>query len=347
MSVIVLHMQLGGCASAPKTLQFNMPVKADADQLHVWPKRPEIPRYLYLGDITGESNIDSEGKVAGNLLSRFFSALVGLDQAEEDGIMLQRPQSGMVDDGKIYVTDVGQQAVFVFDEQEGIFSIWDETTRGVPFKSPIGIVAAKGKILVTDSEQGNIFVFNKSGEYLGVMGGAVLKRPTGITYDHISERIFVVDTQEDNIKVFNLAGDLVKIIGSKGDRAGEFNRPTYISYKNNKLYVVDTLNARVQIFSDLGDMIQGIGERGLYIGNFTRPKGIASDSEENIYVVESYYDHLLIYNSKGDFLLAIGGSGQGEGKFSLPAGIWIDNNDRIFIADMLNARVSVFQYLGD
>jgi DNA-binding beta-propeller fold protein YncE len=89
-----------------------------------------------------------------------------------------------------------------------------------------------------------------------------------------------------------------------------------------------------------------VGQRGLYVGNFSRPKGIALDSDGNVYVSESYYDYLLIYNQQGELLMSIGGSGPSAGQFSQPTGIWVDDRDRVFVSDMLNGRISMFQYLG-
>jgi streptogramin lyase len=44
--------------------------------------------------------------------------------------------------------------------------------------------------------------------------------------------------------------------------------------------------------------------------------------------------------------MSIGGSGPSAGQFSQPTGIWVDDRDRVFVSDMLNGRISMFQYLG-
>jgi hypothetical protein len=43
----------------------------------------------------------------------------------------------------------------------------------------------------------------------------------------------------------------------------------------------------------------------------------------------------------------VGEGGIQPGQFSVPAGIAVDNDDRIYVVDQLNARVQVFQYLGE
>ncbi len=344
---LLMLVLLSSCANMPEKLMFSMPMSDISNVNRVWPQLPQTPRFLYIGDLLGESNQVKDSSINRSMLSRFFAVLVGLDYQQDAKIDLLRPQQGVVDsDGRIYVVDRGRQAVFVFDEKKGKFFIWNEAELDLPFKSPVGIAIVEKLIMVTDSEQGKIFVLNKQGQLVKIIGGENLQRPTGIAYDRKGERLFVSDTLADNIKVYDLDGKLLNVIGNRGAAAGEFNRPTFISYRDNKLYVVDSLNARIQIFNQSAKHIKTIGERGLYVGNFSRPKGIAVDSEGNIYVTESYYDYLLIFNPSGELLMSIGGSGSQPGKFSQPTAVWVDNNDRVFVSDMLNARVSIFQYLG-
>jgi sugar lactone lactonase YvrE len=60
-------------------------------------------------------------------------------------------------DGRIYVTDVGNQAVFVFDELAGKLSIWRSADENSSFISPLGITpGALNEILVADAELGRI-----------------------------------------------------------------------------------------------------------------------------------------------------------------------------------------------
>lgn len=335
-----------GCGIATSSYKFQMPVTQDVSNKLVWPMPPEVPRYAFIGNIYGESN-GTETVRSGSLLSRFFAALVGLGQETEPLVDLLRPQQAVTDDsGRIYVADTGRQSVFIFDELKGEFSQWNESSLNVPFLSPVGLAIVNNYVLVTDSEQAQIFRFNLAGEVIDSIGKGVLKRPTGIAYDQENKHIYVADTQDNNIKVFDLEGQLVEVIGHAGVGGGEFNRPTFLAYRNGRLYVADSLNARIQVMNGSDDSFQSFGQRGLYVGNFSRPKGIATDSDGNIYVAESYYDHVLIFNPQGELLMSLGGSGNQPGQFSQPTGIWIDAKDRVFISDMLNGRVSVYQYLG-
>lgn len=315
----------------------------------VWPGPPATPRYRFIGQLTGEKNFATSEQSKPGKGKRFLRWLVGLGQSSTEPRVLIRPQSGMVDasTGRIYVSDQGRQAVFVFDEQVGALMIWEQADRNSSFLSPVGIVKGRsGEILVADAELGRVVRLSNQGEALGSFGEAVLQRPTGMARDPGSQKIYVADSAAHNIKVFDVNGSLLDTLGGPGTGPGAFNAPTHLVFADGKLLVSDTLNTRVQAVSASGQPINQIGRRGLYVGNLTRPKGVATDSAGNVYVVESYYDHLLIFNQDGEFLLPIGGNGAAVGQFYLPAGAWSDERDRIFVADMFNGRVMIFQYLG-
>ena len=336
---------LTACSTAPTRLHFS--IKPSADE-RTWPALPEVPRYRYVGELTGESNFSSKETSASGFTS-VLRWLAGMGGERRDPKVLQRPQAVMVDhSGRILVTDVSRQAVFNFDVKRGELSIWEWAQPGVRFIAPIGIVAGQNdEILVADAELARILRFDKDGQYLGEMGENILRRPTGLARDPVRGLIYVADTRAHDIKVFNDEGNLVDTLGKRGVGPGEFNAPTHLSFAGNKLYVSDTLNSRIQVFDASGMLLKLFGERGLYVGNLNRPKGVTADDEGNIYIVESYRDHLLIFNANGDFLLPIGGTGQGVGEFYLPAGICVDQRNRIYVADMFNGRVEVFQYLGE
>ncbi len=336
---------LGGCADTKYLLQYETSAEEK-----VWPPLPDKPRYRYVGQLFGESNltaVDDGG--AGAAIGRFFKALVGLGDEADSMRNLFRPQTGAVDDkGRVIVTDVGRQAVFVFDQAAGEVNVWRAVNEDVNFVSPVGVaVAGNGDILVTDSELRQVIRLDSQGGAKGTFGLEDFERPTGIAIDPQSQRIFVADTGEHNIKVYSDAGKLVQVIGKVGTGPLEFNAPTHLSFVNKRLYVTDTFNARVQILDSEGKFLRSVGSRGLYVGNLVRPKGVTADSEGNIYIIESFHDYLLVYDQDGRFLLPIGGTGAEVGKFYLPAGVWTDHQDRIYVADMYNRRVVVFQYLRD
>ena len=337
---------MAGCAQPHLVMDLTNP--GNGATAKVWPDPPNPPHYRYVGELTGEENFRAEhGNAAGKVVNA-FKWLIGLGDNSSHPVVLQRPQSGVVDaEGRIYVTDSNRQGVYVFDNIAGQLEVWDMARLGERFETPIGIaLGTNGEILVADATLHSVFRLDKNGNPAGEFGRDVLKWPTGLARDAKRGIIYVADTHAHDIKVFNDDGKLLRVVGKRGEGDGEFNFPTHLAFAGDKLYVTDTLNSRIQVFDADDRMIQKFGKLGLYVGNLVRPKGVAVDSTENIYVIESLYDNLLVYDSQGRFLMNVGGTGKKAGEFYLPNGVWTDSHDQIYVADMYNGRITVLQYLG-
>jgi DNA-binding beta-propeller fold protein YncE len=350
-ALLSLALLVGGCASTEEKAEFRLGLDASAATRRLmWPPESagEVPRYFYVGELTGENNFVKPAAETGALKSaivRLFDILAG----ETPPLLLDRPQSGVVDEsGRILVTDMGRAGVFVFDEAQGRLAVWDKAAGATPFIAPVGIaIGPAGDVFVADPELSLVAHLDRDGKTLAPIGKGQLQRPTGLAFEADSRRLFVSDTRAHQVKVFDPEGTLLSTVGEPGEEPGQFKYPTFIAVAHGKLYVSDTLNARVQVISTAtGRYLGSVGNRGLFVGNLVRPKGVAADSEDNVYVIESYFDYMLVYNRRGKFLMPIGGVGGGPGNFHLPAGIWVDARNRVFVADMLNRRVAVFQFLG-
>jgi DNA-binding beta-propeller fold protein YncE len=339
---------LAGCASDPLVMELRQS-STGGSTLFPPPQTQEVPRYRYLGDLTGAQNFKPKDGGSRSAGRSFLAWLVGLDQAGDRPVVLQRPQTGMVDRaGRVLVTDVSRNAIFVFDEAGGKLDVWERAAPGLPFEAPIGIAQGVGdEILVADAEIGRVFRLGPDGTPRGEFGKGQLERPTGVVRDAARGRIYVADTHAHDIKVFDDGGALVATWGRRGEGPGELNFPIHLAWSEDTLLVSDAMNARVQGFDLEGKPVLRVGQRGLYIGNMVRPKGVASDDEGNLYVVESMHDTLLVFDRKGQLLMSIGSTDQtAAGRFYLPAGVWVDSRNRVFVADMFNGRVAVFQFLG-
>lgn len=348
MALVVALMT--GCAASTERGVLNFGITSPEAKRMTWPpaKDAEVPRYVFAGELTGEENFRApQEKKTGK--GAFLQWLAGLFDFGETPVILQRPQSGVVDaDGRIFVTDTSRQAVFVFDPQEGRLIVWEEAAAATHFVAPAGIaLGMAGEVYIADSERGFVARLNRKGDGVGIIGRGELRHPVGLAFDAATQRLYVADTHDHDIKVFDADGRLLRTLGRRGEKPGEFNYPTYLALAKGELYVTDTMNARVQVFEvETGEPKRIIGERGINVGNLVRPKGVAVDDEGNVYIIESYYDRLLVFNKRGEFLMPIGGMGNGVGNFYLPSGVWVDAHNRVFVADMFNGRVELFQFLG-
>lgn len=348
----LIALTLTACAGTGErpTLQFGAQMPPGA-RGSVFPAQQaeEVPRYVYVGELTGEENFvwpEPKRDTIGGFF-RWLAGIVGGDSVPEG---LQRPQALVIDEaGRLLITDISRQAVVVFDRTAGQMLVWDKAVGYQGFVAPVGIALGDQQdIFVADAELAIVVRLDKDGNTLGTFGRNVLQRPTGVAWDKKRKRLYVADTHGHDIKVFDAQGSYVGHLGERGDQSGEFNFPTFVAVQGDELYVSDTMNARIQVIgAEHGEFRRSIGTRGMYVGNLVRPKGVALDGEGNVYVVESYHDHLLVFNRKGQFLMAIGGgSGQGIGQYYLPSGVLVDGGNRVYLADTFNGRIVVYQFLG-
>lgn len=350
LAVPIVALALAGCASqgVRGELHLGMEEAPEGKRL-LWPQPPEVPRYLYVGTLTGEQNFRPKAQQASRGVAAVLRWLAGIGTDDRKPVVLQRPAAVIGDEqGRVYVSDMSRQAIFVFDETAGELLQWERADGLLNFVAPAGLaLGPDGGLLVADAELAVVARLDRAGNPVGVIGRGQLLRPTGVARDAGRGRIYVADTYAHAIKVFDDDGRLLEVIGARGAGAGQFNYPTYIAFAGDALYVTDTMNSRVVVLARSGgEPVRRIGTRGLYLGELVRPKGVGVDGEGNVYVVESYYDTLLVYSSEGDFLLPIGGTGTATGRFYLPAGVWVDARNRVYVADMFNGRVVLFQFLG-
>ena len=258
---------LAGCGGTrgPAVLHFGMEDAPEGRRI-LFPQPPEVPRFMYAGQLVGESNFRVPGAEQRGAFERFWRALIGLDAAEARPTVLQRPVAGSVDEsGRIYVTDASRQAVFVFDEKVGELLVWEKARGLTPFASPVGVAPGPdGGIFVADAELGFVAQLDRSGNPVREIGSTLLKRPAGIARDAEQKLLYVADTHAHDVKVFDEQGRLVQLIGRRGEGNGEFNFPTHVAFARGELYVTDTMNSRIQVFNAGGELLERkFGERVL------------------------------------------------------------------------------------
>ena len=159
-------------------------------------------------------------------------------------------------DGKLYVPDVGNHRVNVFDlSGKALFQFGSRGTAPGQLNNP---EAAKfdsaGRLFVSDLRNDRIQVFDALGRHLAIIGGpgtgpGQFKSPAGIAFDR-DDNLYVTEIGNDRVQVFDKTGKFIAMFGAKGTRNGEFaNLHGIIVDKSTGLvYVADTGNNRIQVF---------------------------------------------------------------------------------------------------
>ena len=109
LRALALAALLAGCATPiPKVMVLESDSEGAAKRAPiVWPAPPQVPRYVWAGQLLGEVNFKAVEKKQFDALDT-FRWLVGLVLGDDKPVMLHRPQTGVVDAaGRTYVTDAG------------------------------------------------------------------------------------------------------------------------------------------------------------------------------------------------------------------------------------------------
>lgn len=309
----------------------------------VWPPPPLPARIQFVRTLTSERDLNADTTFTENLAAFLTGEKLPSGRiAEPAGLAVSE------DGDRLYVSDLMQQAVFLFDFRNKKFTKFGDV--GVP--SGIALDAQEN-LYVVDTGGRKVGVFARDGKQVNAFSDPELDHPNGIAIDKARGRMYVVDTgsraaREQNVKVYDLKGKRVGAIGSApGGDLGQFSYPTYVTVDaQGFVYVSDTLNSRVQKFDADGKFVTTFGQLGTNWGEFDKPKGVAVDSFGNLYVADSGWSNVQIFNPKGQVLLFFGGRGPVPGMLKNPLAVAIDRNNRIYVGDYLNHRIGVYELVN-
>ncbi len=305
----------------------------------VWPPPPADPRIRFTAWYFNEFDLGAKKRTT------FLDRLAG---KAKDVLWLKQPIAVAVDDkGAIFVADAAAGLVGMdpVNHRMWFFSKLSPSALG----TATGVAVDSKFVYVTDSAQDQVVVFDKAGHRTMAIGAADgIKHPVGIAVDEAKDLVVVVNAGNDQVLLFNRGLKLQKKVGSRGDKPGQFNHPTYCAMLPGTGFVVtDTANFRVQTFNYEGRFLSTFGHEGTYSGSFALPKGIAVDPDGHIYVVDAKFANFQLFRPDGQVLMFVGAGGNAPGFFQAPCGIAIGKDGSIYVADSVNARVQRFQYLPE
>ena len=310
----------------------------------VWPLPPDQARVRWDSMIRGAFDVEPMKKA--NWLDR----VAGI-QKRDFKPSLMKPYGIATDSkGRIYVSDSGQQIVFVFDREHHKVDFLGSTMQ-VHLRVPLGIaIDGKDRIWVADAIGQHVFAFDTDGNLLMAVGKMEeMNNPTAVAVDDKRHRLYVTDSKNHCVLVYDSeTGLLITKFGQRGTGPGEFNFPTNLALSSDgKIYVADTMNFRVQIFDPEYKFVDSFGQQGQRWGQFSKVKGIALDDHDNVYVVDSDFCNVQVFDQNKRLLLFFAGFGKGPGGFWLPAGMHIDTRtNTLFVADQNNQRIQIFKLVN-
>ncbi len=258
---------------------------------------------------------------------KLFPLVAAWDQAK-----LQEPRGVAIDkEGRVYIADVQEPAIYVFDEQGHLLDHWSDPALQQPFDLAVD---EDGDVYVLDSLAGSVLRFSPDGRLKGKAGESVsLYSPRGLALD-ARGNLYVADTGHNRVVKLSSKGHLLYQFSRAGRQPMEMNQPTDVAVdEEGYLYVVDTLNERVQKWTT----------EGYYAGYWPIPLADTYDSprlalgRDVVYVTDPQGKRVLVYDRDGQPL------GQwGEGRFERPSGIAVDAKGHIYVTDVLTGSVQVF-----
>ncbi len=189
-----------------------MPINCSVDPSNGW---------LYVADA------DRGQIVVFDAAGRYASSFGDAEQA--------RPTDVFVDDARIWVSDLGQRRVRVFDkaslsELEGI----PRTREDGPGRlySPTNVYVRDDRVYVSDFGDFKVKVYSHNGDYLTSVGSygrglGQFARPKGIAVDR-DLNLYVVDASFENVQVFDRDGRLLMFFGGPYEGPGNMWLPAKV-----------------------------------------------------------------------------------------------------------------------
>jgi DNA-binding beta-propeller fold protein YncE len=238
---------------------------------------------------------------------------------------INKPYGVAIKDGKIYVCDIRNAALIVFDiprKQTRIVGV----TGANRLDHPVAVAVADDDTLyVADNQRGAVVVFDANERYQQLIGFPGFE-PAGLAV--YGDRLYATDIKGQVVHVFNrVTGEQITSIGGVGDDDGQFRLPLGIATgPDGSVYVMDMMRCRLQKFSPEGEFLAATGQPGDVAGTFARPKHIAVDEDGIIYVVDAAFQNVQMFDDQFRLLMSFGAAGTFPGAMNLPAGIAVSKN---------------------
>jgi DNA-binding beta-propeller fold protein YncE len=178
-------------------------------------------------------------------------------ETDDKNKVIKAPGGIRIFEEKLYVTDIEQSKVFVFDlTGKKLMELGKSGMNDGEFRAPNALTVDKeGNIYVVDTGNQRIQVFSGDGKFLRNINGSkdgkgssVFVNPRGIGIDSRGI-VYVVNNLTHFVYGFNEKGEKVFEFGGMGDSNEQFYLPNGLFVDDNdQVYITDTLNQRLAIY---------------------------------------------------------------------------------------------------
>jgi DNA-binding beta-propeller fold protein YncE len=178
-------------------------------------------------------------------------------EKDEKNKAIKSPGGIRIFEEKLYVTDIEQSKVFVFNlKGEKLLEIGKNGMNDGEFRAPNSITVDKnGNIYVCDTGNQRIQMFSSKGKFIKSMNGSkdgkgssLFVNPRGIGIDS-QGILYVVNNLTHYVYGFDREGNKVFEFGGMGADNEQFYLPNgLVVDENDQLYITDTLNQRIAVY---------------------------------------------------------------------------------------------------
>jgi DNA-binding beta-propeller fold protein YncE len=258
--------------------------------------------------------------------------------------------------GAVYVVDVGNQRVQVFDADGGFTSAFGVGGAGdgeFAFRSftvtGVAVDQSDGSVYVADIDNNRVQKLDAAGGYLDQFGSTAstpgsgdgeMSGPQGVAVDPVSGDVYVLDAGNSRVQRFDDTGSYISQFGIAGGGDGEFTSASSIAVDlTGSVYVVDQgpfFTGRVQRFDDTGVFVEQLAPGVLT----NSPHQVAADSTTGHILVSQFapdFSHLQVVelDATGTVIDTHTAAGFATGLASNPA------SGAIYLADGFSHRVFI------
>jgi len=238
---------------------------------------------------------------------------------------MRQPHGAAVDgEGRLWVADLGNNRLRIFDAEGGFLGGWGGRGSGTyGLREPNTLAIEGDDVYVADTWNGRLAHFSLAGEAKATVTG--LFGPRGVAAG-ANGAVWATDTGNNRIVRYTRELTEPKNIGDKGSQPGKFSGPVGIAVgPSGSVFVADVGNRRIQVLDREGTPVSAIPFPGW-------PEWCEAylevDKDESVYVSDPVKNTVLHLDRGGSVLKTWLADDAGQ-NFSKPIGVAIDRRKNL------------------